>query len=145
MAKGFSIRVQGGPAAVRKLERKMGILDGSLKEVVQLTLLQGEGHMRRMLSQPGSGRWYGSHRASAPGEPPAPDTGQYRASWRHRLVASGHGLHGGDLYTEQQRAPRLEYGDRRIRPRPHAGPVAEKMAEDFKRNAVRSLRRAEAA
>jgi hypothetical protein len=48
--------------------------------------------IRVILSQPGSGRTYARrgvvHAASAPGEPPATDTGKYKTSWDWRIDGS---------------------------------------------------------
>lgn len=140
MRKGFTIRVDGVDQAVKDLAAHELRKRGALSMAVAKTLLQGEAHMKQMLSQPGRGRVYGRHRASAPGDPPAPDFGQYRASWRHRTNGLGGVKPGGDLYTEQERAPHLERGTRRMGARPHAGPVAEAMRDDFRRNSTEALR-----
>ena len=42
-----------------------------------------------VLSGSGSGRKYGKHRASAPGEPPAVRSGAFRLSWKPRTYAFG--------------------------------------------------------
>jgi len=61
---------------------------GALKRVVaakairgvRAAALEGEGRLKAILSEPGYGRVYGRHQASAAGQPPAPDTGHLRAS-----------------------------------------------------------------
>ena len=79
------------------------------------------------LSRAGSGRVYpsatgaGTHRASAPGEPPAPDTGSYRASWDVQKITPD-GL-SWIVFTPDKRGPWLEYGTTKIAPRPHALPA----------------------
>lgn len=76
-----------------------------------------EGFLKAELSQPGSGRWYGPHQASAPGEPPAPDTGNLRAS-----VIAEHHADGSSTVTESGPGARaLELGapERGLMPRPH--------------------------
>ncbi len=45
---------------------------------IQRAALAGEAITKANLSRPGSGRIYGKHQASAPGEPPAPDSGELR-------------------------------------------------------------------
>lgn len=98
-----------------------------------------ESATKRLLSLPGTGRVYttgfftrggvvhpiGSrppHQASAPGAPPAVDTGSLRASIRHELVADGEELAayvGSDLKTSVW----LELGTRKIAPRPFLQPA----------------------
>ena len=77
------------------------------------------------LSRPGSGRFYrrggATHRASAPGEPPAVDTGAYRASWRWELIAQG-----VRVFPEpdpEQLGGWLEFGTSRMAARPHLRPA----------------------
>ena len=75
-------------------------------------------HLKILLKQPGSGRFYKSrrtrkamHRASAPGEPPASDLGQYVNSWDIGMIADGINITAGiwsELWTRRGR--RLEYG-----------------------------------
>lgn len=74
------------------------------------------------LSTPGRGRLYGRHRASAPGDPPAPDTGRLRASYGFTTARTGA---GGELTvgTGDKKAKWLEFGTSRMRPRPHLRPV----------------------
>ena len=43
-----------------------------------------------VLGQDGHGRMYGRHRASAPGEPPAPNSGNLRRNWRKQVLAEAH-------------------------------------------------------
>jgi hypothetical protein len=80
------------------------------------------------LSRAGSGRVYpsatgrGTHRASAPGEPPAPDTTSYRESWDVTQVDPT-GL-AWIVFTPDERGPWLEYGTTNMQPRPHALPAA---------------------
>ena len=135
-----TIRVKGAEEARRALGAAEGRARTAVGRAVVKTLIQGEAHMKRLLSQPGRGRLYGAHRASAPGQPPAVDTGTYRASWRHRFGGIGSASPTGDVYTEQERGPWLEFGTARMAARPHAGPVSERMAEDFRDNTVEALR-----
>lgn len=75
------------------------------------------------LSQPGSGRQYGRHRASAPGDSPAVDTGRLRQSIGVQKVAQGHYRVG----TNVQYAPLLEFGTRKMAARPFMRPALEKV------------------
>ena len=51
------------------------IAEEKAEKGIQRAALAGEARLKVILSQPGTGRMYGKHRASAPGEPPAPDQG----------------------------------------------------------------------
>lgn len=88
--------------------------------------------IKRKLSTPGQGRIYRRpgasgpravlHRASAPGDPPAPDTGLYRASWSWRTGEDNRGPYV-EIGTNQKRGPWFEFGTRRMAARPHLRPV----------------------
>lgn len=82
--------------------------------------------VKQILSSPGSGRTYGSHQASAPGQPPAPDTGLYRASWTFAVqgadtVAMYPQLPAGD--HPGQLGGWLEFGTSKMDARPHIRPT----------------------
>lgn len=90
--------------------------------------------VRLLLSTPGQGRTYRRpgargpraviHRASSPGAPPAVDTGQLRASYAYRLGSDPRGNYV-EIGTNVKTAPWLEFGTRRMRPRPHLRPGIE--------------------
>ncbi len=77
-----------------------------------------------VLGQNGSGRIYGKHVASAPGQPPAPDTGNLRRNWRQAVLAypNGKGL-GINIHmritSDVFYADFLEHGTRKMAARPH--------------------------
>lgn len=99
---------------------------------VKDSLLLLEGAAKELLSRPGSGRIYERfHRASAPGEPPAPDTGRLRASITHEGPTWFGNTVEGEWGTNVEYADDLEYGTRRIAPRPWA-----RRAEEETRPAV---------
>lgn len=75
------------------------------------------------LSAPGGGRTYGVHTASAPGQPPAVDTGRLRQSIRVQKVGPGHYRVGTDV----QYAIFLEFGTRRIAARPFLRPSVQEL------------------
>lgn len=86
-----------------------------------------------VLSQPGSGRRYGKHTASAPGDPPAVDTGLLRQSiafarlgeltWGVGVVSAPYP--GGGITTAEV-AVLMERGGRKVAMRPHARPALER-------------------
>ncbi len=81
--------------------------------------------IKQILSQGGTGRIYkrrgGVHQASAPGEPPAPDTGNLRNAIGFQIIAPGRvgiGVEAGASYWRF-----LEFGTRFIDPRPFLRPA----------------------
>ncbi|MBA3340615.1 MAG: hypothetical protein H0W30_01245 [Gemmatimonadaceae bacterium] len=64
-----------------------------------------EAEVKRLLLTPGRGRMYGVHRASAPGDPPAPDLGNLQRSITHEVV--GQTVRVG---TTAEAAEALEFG-----------------------------------
>jgi hypothetical protein len=85
------------------------------------------GRIVATLSTPGTGRLYRRggrlHRASAPGQPPAVDTGRYRQSWWVDHRREGPDTWSVEVGTKDRRGPWLEYGTRHMAPRPHLRPA----------------------
>lgn len=97
------------PNALREIEQKLARhLD---REALKL-----QGEIKQVLREanPGRGRQYGGHRASAPGDPPATDTGRLINSiaWERESALVRR------VGTNVEYAPGLEYGNRRVAPRP---------------------------
>lgn len=67
------------------------------------------------------------HTASAPGDPPAVDTGELRASYGHSVQATPA---GADLRiaSGSDHAAYMEFGTSRIKPRPHLRPLMARNA-----------------
>jgi len=102
---------------------------------METAMVHLEGQVKRKLSQAGSGREYQrrsvTHRASAPGAPPAPDTGNLRSSIKHRVDIAGTTITGvvgamgkGD---EPTYAVALEFGSpgRNLAARPFLRPTLQ--------------------
>lgn len=107
----------------------------------------------KMSMKAGSGRMYGKHRASAPGEPPAVDTGRLRGSistnWSGSGMAKGstEGVARGedgvgqpdakeDMFTvvvgtNVPYASFLEFGTRNMAPRPFMRPIQDKFKSKY--------------
>ena len=72
------------------------------------------------------------HTPSRPGQPPAVESGHYRASIDHDVV--GHGMTGkARIGTTDKRGVHLEFGTKRMEARPHFRPILIKnrtMARD---------------
>lgn len=100
---------------------------GSRSLVEAAAVLETE--IKSQLSRPGTGREYRRgrkvHVASAPGEPPAVDTGRLRASIGHEEVTILGAVLSIRVGTNLVYAAPLEYGTRdgRIKPRPFMRPA----------------------
>lgn len=82
-----------------------------------------------VLGHDGSGRVYRGHVASAPGQPPAPDTGSLRRNWQQQKLAQGHG--GGvriimRIKSNVFYSKFLEHGTSRMLPRPYHDRIKNK-------------------
>lgn len=107
--------------------------DGDVGRDLERRALNVEATQIRLLSQHGTGRIYRrrgvTHQASAPGEPPAVDTGLLRATVGHHVhVEPGVGLvadigsGGNPAVPGTKVAEYLELGTRYIEPRPFLRP-----------------------
>jgi hypothetical protein len=108
-------------ARAAELERAMGAVAAA-----------GEAELKVILSTPGAGREYPrgktvTHKASAPGDPPAPDTGRLRASVSHEVVRSGADIIAR-VSDNTQYALALELGTEKIAPRPALRPLLPRLA-----------------
>lgn len=99
----------------------------SLSAVVRRTAHDIEGEVKKEMRGSKSGRQYGTHQASAPGQAPAVDTGL--------LINSIQVVNVSDLTstvgTNVEYAMGLEFGTTRVAPRPVWIPVTEKMRKTF--------------
>lgn len=103
----------------------------TVSQVVRKTAHDVEANVKLEMRAPKSGRLYrrgsGTHQASAPGQAPAVDFGQLINSIQVENVSELTSLVG----TNTEYAMALEYGSRRVAPRPVWRPVIEKMRKPF--------------
>jgi hypothetical protein len=107
-----------------------------------------ERNLYRMLSRPGTGKWYpsktgfGRHRASRPGKPPAPDRTTYKFSWETHVRRSGERIEAGvtsPLWKTFGRRLELggwssgRWGSVFIAPRPHLQPAWDESEPEMDR------------
>lgn len=121
----------------KKAERISDFAGAGLARAATVLLVE----IRDWLDRPGSGRIYGSHQASAPGEPPAPNTYKLRRSAKI-------------LYPKPQQ-PRVQVGgrtapyaavlekgsrSRNLLPRPYMRPALKAAMGKMNREIVRFLK-----
>lgn len=90
------------------------LTDQKARKGIRSASLQGEAILKAtILSQPGTGRKYGKHRASAPGSPPAPDTGRLRGATQADVQATREGdTWTGRIVSNVEYAAVLEGGSK---------------------------------
>jgi HK97 gp10 family phage protein len=112
------------------LQRALQALgDGASAALGKAVLAGGfalEGKIKESMGEQKSGRMYGKHQASAPGEAPAIDTGALLNSINTELTAATPTKAEGQVATNQVYAPPLEFGTSRMAARPFMRPAADK-------------------
>jgi hypothetical protein len=112
-----------------EIERKFpGAVDGVLGKIAGDT----EGEVKRLMTGPKSGKMYGTHQASAPGEAPAVDISALINTVVHRKV----GKHLWKVFAggaSAGYAARLEFGSARVRARPFMRPAVMTVANRIPR------------
>jgi phage gpG-like protein len=104
-----------------------GRLPGAVREVVMETAHDVESVIKRDMAEPKTGELYGSHRASAPGESPAMDTGTLAGS----IQVEPTGATSAAVATNMDYAAHLEYGTVNMAARPAWVPAAEEVRPRF--------------
>lgn len=105
-----------------EIERIVGDINHEMrsKATRAVNILQNKAF--EILGKDGHGRQYGHHRASTPGEAPAPNTGNLRRNWRKQILVEQH-LHGVRITcrikSDMPYSEYLEKGTRNIAPRPY--------------------------
>lgn len=89
-----------------------------------------------VLGKNGTGRVYGRHVASAPGQPPAPDSGSLRRHWREQSFAQANGLGRGidvklRITSDVPYSGFLEFGTRKMAARPFVERIKSKAAPEI--------------
>lgn len=105
---------------------------------VRTTAFEVEADIKNAMMGAKSGRIYGSHQASAPGEAPAVDTGNLVNSI---VTEAKPGSLTATVSTAVEYAPHLEFGTVNMQPRPAWVPAAERARPRFRDRMNRMLRR----
>lgn len=142
---GIKVTIQG----YQKIRSRFKMLDRGMRSVAGLWLTEAardvkQEAQRLILSPPKTGRLYKRyrpqrlHQASAPGQPPAEDQGTLRRSIdfevnRRKLEAS--------VFSQSTVAQFLEFGTRRILPRPFLRPSLRVKEKSIATRLIRRLKR----
>lgn len=115
-------------------------LDRVVEQDIERRAFNVENKAKRLLAMHGGGRVYTTrfwrdkegrlriggrrvpHQASAPGQPPASDTGRLMASIHHQMVGAGQSVQA-QIGSDVQYALYLELGTRYMAPRPFLRPA----------------------
>lgn len=108
-----------------EIARKLPVETG---KIVEETIYEMEADIKRDMAQAKSGRMYGDHQASAPGESPAVDTSNLINSIQTDMDGTE-----GTVYTNAEYAEIMEFGApmANIAPRPFMAPAAERARPGF--------------
>lgn len=133
-------KVEGADALAREAQGMKPKMRAAVISTLKTYAIKVQRTIKHKLSQPGSGRTYQrggvTHQASAPGEPPATDTGRLRSSIQHALQ----GL-TAVVFTnvEYARALELGYPANNLEPRPFMRPSLEEHADDLRASLIDAI------
>jgi phage gpG-like protein len=115
----------------------MGVAHGAAERGVRAATEEARAQLVLMLSRPGSGKVYprgkrAQHQASAPGEPPAPDTGRLRNSITTEVFRTTDGALGL-VSANTEYAAGLELGTEKAKARPFISRVVAEQGDRIRR------------
>lgn len=100
----------------------------AVRQAVDETSIRIRLHIKAKMRDKKSGRFYGKHQASAPGEFPAVETGNLVSSWK--ITKSDLGMKA-KIFTEVPYSKFLDEGTRKMAPRPMIKPTATEFMPVF--------------
>src|SRR3954453_1205524 len=134
------ICISGGStddALVKALDSFPAKTERVVRAVVRAPAMRVEGTAKERIHRPPkTGRLYRTfnkrklHRASAPGESPATDSGTLASRVFHDVQAGGF---AASVFSDVNYASYLEFGTRRMAPRPYLAPALREHADNFPR------------
>lgn len=124
------------------LGKVVGVVTGqSLARALEAGYFVWEGAAKILINtSPATGRSYSGHQASAPGEPPATDTGGLVNNWprpNRKALANGASVEGG---PGQEYGPHLELGTVNMEARPFMRPALDNNVPEITRAVQRNLK-----
>lgn len=139
-----TLRIEGLQGLQRALDQYGEEAEAAVRDVVNLTGEELRADIiKRYQRGPKTGRTYRKynpkrvHKASAPGEAPATDTGRLVSQTMFQSVSP----FAVEVFNSLKYAEWLEYGTRRIAPRPAWVPAVEKVRPKFVRRLEQVLAR----
>lgn len=114
-----------------RLDKMIAEMEHKASRLVRKTAFDIEADIKTSMQGPKSGRMYGKHQASAPGEAPAIDLGALVNS----IGVSMQGRLSATVSESSDHAAPLEFGTTRMAPRPHMSPAFERARPGFERAA----------
>jgi len=102
------------------IPRILGQSKARTQEIIRITAHAIETRVKTGMAEPHSGRWYGRHQASKPGDMPAVDTGLLMNS-----IQVEHNETFSTVFTNTEYAIFQEYGTRKMEARPFMEPAAK--------------------
>lgn len=125
----IDLRITVSDNVARRLERSSDQAVDAIGRVIEAFVIKIDREIKVSIDRgPKSGRIYGKHQASAPGQAPATDTGGLIKSISWRTFNRGLSAEVGSSIFY---APFLEEGTSRMDPRPWLQPAYEKHADDI--------------
>lgn len=118
-----------------------GLADAKAEAGIRRAALQGEARLKVILNQPGTGRVYGKHQASAPGQPPSPDQGELlrKTQADNQVLREGQDL-VGRIVQNVDYALALAVGTEKMAPRPSAQLLATDHADELRQAFIQGAR-----
>ena len=121
------------------LKSNLGLFADSLERTVVEVALKGGKQavagIKQGMQAPKSGRRYGAHQASAPGESPAVKSGDLTGSLDAVQVSDSEVA----VFTDDPKAARLEFGDGRTAARPFMTGAAYELEQELPPAAVNAI------
>lgn len=138
----IKIEIEGLDELKKQLEKAKTDVRKKAEDAVSSSLMRIHGRIvKRIQSFPATGKWYITqnskipHQASAPGEPPASDSGKLAESafWEEGGLT-------GYVGVKTSYAHALEFGTSKMETRPFIFPSVEEDAKNFKHDLERILK-----
>lgn len=135
MAKGGKVGKNGGATYNFDQAAFANAIVIGCQRAAMKALLMTQREIKEQLSKPGSGRKHPGlrYQSSAPGMPPAVQTGHLRRSWQagqHKRIAQGRRV-GWSVGSNVRYARRLEFGGGRIFARPYLRPSLRQISQSL--------------